>query len=199
MTIRKLVLSGALIGLLAISPAYAQDSDDEQDEEYIGCGMLGAGVGAAVIAAGTAGGATAWTAGLSAAIGYGMHLEIEGYCEHVAAETVEAYENAMNNLGIQILWHTYHDPSMAWCLSIKKYDCIPYIEPTETPDPHQQLFVEQSWEAVRSAAEQLQFKGAGNQQRISPLALANALQTGFDNSGLQGSSALFDDHFSGLD
>ena len=199
MTLWKHIYPVVLILLLAVSPTHAQDSDDEQDEEYVGCGMLGAGIGAAVVAAGTASGANAWTVGLSAAIGYGMHRETDEYCNHVTEQTVEAYENAMTALGIQILWHTYYDPGMRWCLSIKQYDCIPFVNPAELPDSGQQAFVEQTWEAVRFAAEQLLLDGGSSENQITPLALANALQSGFENSGLQSSPTVFQNHFDGFD
>ena len=199
MTIRNYVIAGVLGTLLAVSPAYAQDDNDEQDEDYIGCGMLGAGVGAAVIAAGTATGANAWTVGLSAALGYGINREIDDYCNHVTEQTVEAYENAMNILGIQIMWHTYHDPNMSWCLSVREFDCIPFIDPAEDPDPNQQVFVQQSWEAVRFATERMLDGGTGNSAHITPHALANALQTGFEHSGLAGGPTPFQNSFSGSD
>lgn len=198
MTIRKHIISGTLLALLAAAPACAQADDEEQGEEYVGCGMLGAGIGAAVVAAGTATGANAWTVGLSAALGYGMQQEVDAYCDHVAEQTVEAYENAMHILGIQILWHTYYDPGMAWCLSIKEYDCIPYVDPADNPDPNQQAFVQQSWEAVRFAARQLLNEGVGRQNEITPLALANALQHGFESSGLQSSPTFFENRFNGI-
>ncbi len=197
MTIRTHIYAGTLLALLAISPVHAQSVDEAQDDGHIGCGMLGAGIGAAVIAAGTSSGANAWTVGLSAALGYGMHREVDAYCDHVVEETVQAYENALNNLGIQILWHTYHDPGMAWCLSIRAYECIPYIDEPDIPNPSQQLFVEQTWQAVRSAAEQMVNASTGNSARITPLALANALQSGFDDSGLHSSPALFENRFDG--
>ena len=95
MTIRKYLVSGVLVALLAVSPAYAQDDSDEQNEDYMGCGMLGAGVGAAIIAAGTATTANAWTVGLSAALGYGINREIDEYCNEVTQQTVEAYHQDM--------------------------------------------------------------------------------------------------------
>ncbi len=199
MTIRKYLVSGALVALLAVSPADAQDDSDEHDEDYMGCGMLGAGVGAAIIAAGTATTANAWTVGLSAALGYGINREIDEYCNEVTQQTVEAYEYAMDVLGIQILWHTYHDPNMAWCLSVREHDCIPYIDPADRPDPNQQLFVQQSWEAVRFAARQLLEGGTGNSAYITPLALGNALQAGFEHGGLQGGPMPFQNSFSGGD
>ena len=197
MTKWKFMNVAVLCLLFASVPAMAQD-DDEEDEEYVGCGMLGAGIGAAVVAAGTAGGANVWTVGLSSALGYGMHTEVDDYCNEVAERTVEAYENAMANLGIQILWHTFHDPLMPWCMSVKKYDCIPYIDPNHDQDPNQQLFVEQSWEAVRSAAETLIDGGIDNSARITPVALANALQTGFDQGGLHSSPSAFQTRFNGI-
>ncbi len=196
MTIRNYRVLAVLGALLAASPAHAQDESNEQDGDYMGCGMLGAGIGAAVIGAGTATTANAWTVGLSAALGYGINREIDRYCNEVTEQTVEAFENAMDVLGIQILWHTYHDPNMEWCLSVREYDCIPYIDPEDLPHPNQLLFVQQSWEAVRSAAEHLLDSGAGNAAHITPLALANALQAGFERSGLQGGPMPFQNSFS---
>ena len=193
MKLQNALRAGVLCLLLAGLPAVAQEAngDDDEDSDYIGCGMLGNGIGAAMIYAGTMTGANAWTIGLSAALAYGVSTETSEYCDHVTEETVVAYENAMNNLGIQIMWHTYHDPYMPWCLSIREYDCIPYMEPADIPDPNQQLFVEQSWAAARLVAEQFLDGGTGNSARITPLALANALQSGFDRSGLRTSPSSF--------
>ena len=199
MTIRAHILAGTLFALLAVSPASAQILDAEQEDGPIGCGMLGAGVGAAVIAAGTSSGANAWTVGLSAALGFGMQREVDAYCDHVVEVTVAAYQNALTNLGIQILWHTYHDPGMAWCLSIREHECIPYVDDPEKPNPSQQLFVEQTWQAVRSASEQMLNASTGNSARITPLALANALQSGFDTSGLQSSPVLIENRLDGFE
>ena len=113
--------------------------------------------------------------------------------------TREAFENAMNILGIQIMWHNYHDPGMDWCLSIKRYDCIPYIEPDQLSNLSQQLFVQQSWEAARGAAERLLDGGIGNAANVSPRSLANALQTGFEASGFRESPALLQNSFSGFE
>ncbi len=190
-----------VLGLLVASvPAMAQDSDDEDDNtDYLACEMLSTGIGAAVYAAGTASGAHAWTVGMSAAFALGIKYSADGLCNHVTEETVEAYENAMIGLGIQIMWHTYHDPYMQWCLSVREYDCLPYIEPSDIPDPSQQAFVEQSWEAVRYAVEQLVEGGAGNSAHITPHALGNALQAGFERSGLYGGPTPFQNSFTGGD
>jgi len=190
----------ALVSLVfASAPAIAQDSDQEEDAEYIGCEMLSTGVGAAVYYAGTASAAHAWTVGASAALALGIKHNADGLCNHVTKEAIRAYENAMIGLGIQIMWHTYHDPYMSWCLSIREYDCIPYIEPGDIPDPSQQVFVEQSWEAVRFAVEQMSDGGLGNSARITPHALGVALQAGFERSGLQGGPAPFQNSFGGGD
>ncbi len=187
----------AMLGLsFAGAPAMAQDGDGD-DNEYVGCEMLSTGIGAAVYYAGTASAAHAWTVGLSAALAFGIKHNADGLCNYVTEETVEAYENAMIGLGIQIMWHTYHDPGMSWCLSINEYDCLPYIAPTEMPDPSQQVFVEQSWEAVRFAADQLLDGGIGNSAYITPHALGNALRSGFENSGLQGGPTPFQNNFDG--
>ena len=193
-------LTVAIVSLvLATAPASAQDNDDDDDSEYVGCEMLSTGIGAALYYAGTATAANAWTVGASAALAYGITRNADGLCNRVTEETVDAFENAMNNLGIQIMWHTYHDPYMDWCLSIREYDCIPYIGPGDIPDPNQQAFVSQSWEAVRSAAEYLLDGGVGNSARITPHALGNALRSGFEESGLHGTATPFHETANSID
>ncbi len=193
-------LTVAMLGLsFAGAPAMAQQSDDNTADEYLGCEMLSTGIGAAVYYAGTASGAHAWTVGLSAALAYGIKHNADGLCNHVTEETVQAYENAMIGLGIQIMWHTYHDPGMGWCLSIREYDCVPYIDPAEMPDPSQQLFVEQSWQAARTAAEQLVGWGAGNSAHITPFTIGNALRSGFEAGGMQGAMLPFQNNFGGIE
>ncbi len=172
---------GALSLMFIGVPAAAQD----EDEDYLGCEMLGIGVGAAVLAAGTGTGANAWSAGAAAALAFGLNHTVGEYCDHVTEETVRAYENAMNTLGIQIMWHTYHDPFMPWCLSIKEYDCLPYIPPEDTNDPNRQLFVELAWESARGTAELLLGDVTLNSAFITPLGVGNALQTGFEASGIE--------------
>ncbi len=179
---RNLLCMGVLSFMFIGLPAAAQDAEDDAD--YLGCEMLGIGVGAAVLAAGTGTGATAWSAGAAAALAFGLNHTVGEYCDHVTEETVQAYENAMNTLGIQILWHTYHDPFMPWCLSIREYDCLPYIPPDDMPDPNQQLFVELAWEASRGTAEQLLGDITLNSAYITPLAVGNALQSGYETSGI---------------
>ncbi len=183
MTIRNSLVSALLASLLASVPAYAQNTGAEQDGDFIGCGMLGAGIGASVVAAGTATGANAWTVGLSAALGYGINREVDQYCNEVSQQTIQAFENAMTILGIQIWWHTYHDPSTPWCFSIKAYDCIPYIKSPDDMLIKYDLFVQQTWEAVRFAAERMLDSRNGNSARITPLELANALHDGFTQAG----------------
>ncbi len=187
--------------VLTSLPAVAQmkNTEDDEDPDYVGCEMLGNGIGAAMIYAGTQTGANAWTAGLSAALAYGVSVETTQYCDHVTEATIEAYENAMNNLGIQIMWHRYHDPFMPWCFSIREYDCIPHIEPDDLPDPNLQLFVEQSWAVARLTAERLLDGGTGNSTHITPFALADALQSAFERSGLQSSPSSFRNRFAGIE
>lgn len=193
-------LAVALVGMaFTNTPAMAQDNDEEEDPQYVGCEMLSTGIGAAVYYAGTSTGAHAWTVGASAALAYGIKYNADGLCNQLTEETIRAYENAMIGLGIQIMWHTYHDPNMSWCLSIREYDCIPYIEPGDIPDPSQQAFVEQSWEAVRFAAEQLLGGSIENSAHITPQALGRALQAGFAHSGLLGGPTPFQNSFGGSD
>lgn len=192
---------GVFCFVLASLPAVAQTTttDEEEDSDYIGCGMLGNGIGAAMIYAGTQTGVNLWTAGLSAGLAWGVSTETTEYCNHVTEATVEAFENAMRNLGIQIMWHRYHDPSMPWCFSIREHDCVPFIDPDEMPDPNQQLFVAQSWEMARLTAERLLDGGTGNSARMTPLELANALQSAFERSGLQSSPSSFRNTFDGIE
>ena len=199
MTKRIFLTTAALSMMLASVPAMAHDNDDEEESDYVGCEFLSTGIGAAVYYAGTASGAHAWSVGMSAALALGIKYNSDGLCNHVTEETVEAFENAMNNLGIQIMWHNYHDPSMNWCLSIRQYDCIPYIEPDDSSSFDQQLFVQQSWEAARGTAERLLAGGLGNSAFVSPLSLADALQTGFETSGFRDSPALLQNSFGGLE
>ena len=197
MTNWKLIAVAIFALIFASAPAMAQDNDADEDKEYLGCEMLSTGIGAAVYYAGTASAAHAWTVGLSAALAFGIKHNADGLCNHVTEETVEAYENAMTGLGIQIMWHTYHDPGMGWCLSIREYDCLPYIEPSDIPDPMQQVFVEQSWAAVRFAVDRILDGGVSNSAHITPYQLGNALRAGFDRSGLQGSPVPFQNSFAG--
>jgi hypothetical protein len=175
-----------MLVLVLASPVYAQSQDDEEeDDNYVGCAMLRAGISGGMYVGGTSAGVQPWLAGAAAALAFGGGYYAEAYCSHVTEETVEAYENAMNTLGIQILWHTYHDPSMGWCLSIRQYDCIPYIDPDNGYTEQQLLFVEQSWETVRSSSEFLLLQGTDNTALISPALLASSLAHGFAESGLQ--------------
>ena len=182
---------------LASVPVMAQHNADEEEADYVGCEVLSNGIGAALYYAGTASGANAWSVGMSAALAYGIKYNSEGACNEIVEATVEAYENAMINLGIQILWHTYYDPGMEWCLSIKRFHCIPFVEPDLLPDPAQALFVQQSWEMARTTAERLLDGGTGNTAYISPLSLANALQAGFESSGLEASPAMIRNNLGG--
>ncbi|MDJ0749159.1 MAG: hypothetical protein QNJ11_06725 [Woeseiaceae bacterium] len=201
MKFRNALKIGISCLVLTSLPAVAQTSntEDEEDSDFIGCGMLGNGIGAAMIYAGTQTGVNLWTAGMSAALAWGVSTETTEYCNHVTEATIEAYENAMNNLGIQIMWHQYHDPYMPWCLSIRAHDCIPYVEPGDVPDPSQQLFVQQSWEIARLTAERLLNGATDNSARITPLALGSALRSAYDRSGLQSSPSPFQNSFDSVE
>ncbi len=172
------------------APAMAQDNTDKEETDNAGCEILSTGIGAALYYAGTASGANAWSVGMSAALAYGIKYNSQGACNEVVEATVDAYENAMINLGIQIRWHTYHDPGMEWCLSIKRFHCIPFVEPELSLNPGHQLFARQSWEMARATAERLLSGNTANSAHITPLSLANALQSGFETSGFQASPAM---------
>ena len=182
---------------LASAPVMAQHNADEEEPDYVGCEVLSNGIGAALYYAGTASGANAWSVGMSAALAYGIKYNSQGACNEVVEATVDAYENAMINLGIQIRWHTYHDPGMEWCLSIKRFHCIPFVEPELSLNPGHQLFARQSWEMARATAERLLSGNTANSAHISPLSLANALQAGFESSGLEASPAMIRNNLGG--
>ncbi len=189
----------ALTLTLTSAPVVAQYNADDEETDNVGCEILSTGLGAALYYAGTASGANAWSVGMSAALAYGIKHNSDGACNEVVEATVEAYENAMINLGIQIQWHIYYDPGMEWCLSIKRYHCIPFVEPDLLSDPSQALLVQQSWEMARATAERLLSGGITNSAHISPLSLANALQAGFETSGFQASPAMIRNSLGGAE